>query len=246
MHERKERRNGAGSLYVAVIAALMLIAALIGISVFFRVSDISVVGNSVYDGDELVKAAGIKLDDNILFISDSQAAARIRNAYPYVDSVRILKKLPGTVVIEITENLPIAFIPTEDADFILDHTGKILERRDKGHTGGLIEIRGAQPIMPAAGQRLSFGEEQTLRLEAMKSVLDAVRRAGMGERIQWLDVTALSSIRFMYENRFTVDMGRGDDAEQKLYILSRIAKDHPTERANVDLSDSEAAHYIPN
>ena len=64
---RRNRRRG-GTLYAAVITAMIIIAVLFGIGVFFKVSQIEVVGASMYDDMQVVEASGIEIGDSIFFI----------------------------------------------------------------------------------------------------------------------------------------------------------------------------------
>ena len=77
---RRPRRPSGGrgrSLLQPLIFLLICAALVLGMSVFFRVAKIEVVGNSIYTAEEVVEASGIGTGDNLFFINRFSAASRI-------------------------------------------------------------------------------------------------------------------------------------------------------------------------
>ena len=81
---------------LAVVLALVL-----GMSVFFKVEVISVVGANVYSEWTIREQSGINEGDNLLTFGRTKASGQIIANLPYVKSARIGIKLPDTVIIEI-------------------------------------------------------------------------------------------------------------------------------------------------
>ena len=126
----RRRRRRSGTLYAAVITAMIIIAVLFGVGVFFKVSQIEVVGASMYEDTQVIEASGIEIGDSIFFIRESAAGLGITNSLPYIDEVRIVRSLPDTVTIEVTESYPIASFSSEGSWWIIDKNAKILEEKN--------------------------------------------------------------------------------------------------------------------
>ena len=77
-------------IFLLICAALVL-----GMSVFFRVAKVEVVGNSIYTAEEVVEASGIGTGDNLFFINRFSAASRIFSKLPYVDKAKVTRALPN-------------------------------------------------------------------------------------------------------------------------------------------------------
>jgi hypothetical protein len=77
--ETNRRRRKRGGLYAPVAFLLMALAIIFGLSVFFRVSEVTVTGQVVYTADEIIAASGIELGGNLFFVDDSKAAISIRD-----------------------------------------------------------------------------------------------------------------------------------------------------------------------
>lgn len=246
MGERaEENRKNGGTLYITVIVALMLLAVIVGLSVFFNIETIEVEGASAYSAAEIIEASGIETDGSIFFLNDSAAAVRIKNAFAYVDEVQIVKTLPGTVTIRVTETPPVAWFESAGSYWVVSSQTKILERTDSITSRNLAELRGIEPIMPAVGDYISLGESGSVKLGYLTSVLRELDRAGMSGKVAWLDMTNLSAVSFFYDNRFTVLLGRADEVQDKLWLMKKIADLHPGERnATINLVNYPEGHYI--
>ena len=244
---KRRRRRSNGALYITVIIALMLIAVIFGLSVFFKVSAIEVAGVSMYTDEEVIAASGIEQGDSIFFVDQSAAAIKIKDALPYADEVRISRKLPDTVMISVAESYPIASVSSGGYRWIIDKNAKILEKTDTSGAEGTIEIRGAEPVMATVGDSLALGEEGSVKLTYLRAVLSAILAEGMQNEITWLDVSNISDICFDYMGRFTVSLGKGDYLEDKLWMLEQVTADRgETEKGSIDLSQENEGHFIPD
>lgn len=243
--KRRCRRNN-GALYITVIVALMLIAVIMGLSVFFKVSVIDVTGVSMYTSEDVVTASGIEQGDSIFFVNQSTAAIKIKKALAYADEVRIFRKLPDTVTISVTESYPIASVSSGGNWWIIDKNAKILEKTDTNGAADTIEIRGTEPVMPVVGDVLALGDEGSVQLTYLKSTLSEILSAGIQNDITWLDVSNISNIQFDYLGRFTISLGKGDKLDDKFWMLEKVVTDREDyEKGSIDLSKENEGHFIP-
>lgn len=127
---RRARRPSAGrgrSLLQPLIFLLICVALVLGMSVFFRVSKVEVVGNSIYTAEEVVDASGIGKGDNLFFINRFSAASRIFSKLPYVDKAKVTRALPNRVTITIQESSAMAYVKADDGYWVVDQNCKLLK-----------------------------------------------------------------------------------------------------------------------
>ena len=123
----KPFKRGRFILHLVTVAAVVL-AVVLGLSVFFKVQKVEVSGCGKYTPWEVSEAADIELGSNLMTVSRAQISGNIISKLPYVDTVRVGINLPDTVKIEITE-LDVVYA-IEDAEgnwWLMNADGKIVE-----------------------------------------------------------------------------------------------------------------------
>lgn len=242
---RKRRKRGA--VYIPIALFLVLLAMIIGVSLFFRVTEIDVEGSETYTDEDILSVSGIEIGDNTFFISESKAAISICAKLPYVDAVKIVRTLPDKITIVITESYPIASVNQDSSYWILDNNCRLLENTDSSGAAGTISVTGITLVKPEAGLQASTGEDGDLKLEYIADVLTAILDKEMQNSISHIDISAVSQIEFNYTDKFTVRFGRGDYAAQKMELLLKILSS--LEEGNtgvIEFSSESEAHFIPN
>jgi len=91
---------------------------------FFRVRKVEVQGTR-YLAPSLVLAR-LKIDTTASVWDDTRPFEKRVAALPQVRAVTIDRKLPGTLVIHITEDLPVAFVPSRGGLEAVDSAGHVL------------------------------------------------------------------------------------------------------------------------
>jgi cell division protein FtsQ len=217
---------------VAVVIALVL-----GISVFFKVDGIEVSGNIKYKVSDISAASGIKEGDHLLTFSRAQAASKIITALPYVESVRIGIKLPGTVKIDIVEaKVPYAVQAADDTWWLVTSSGKVIEKALAGEETGYTRILGVQLDAPVSGSQAVAKENnqpqtdeqgntipvavtQAKHLETALNIAEHLEDNGIIGTAATIEVEDLGDIQFWYGQRYQVKLG---DETQLLYKISCV------------------------
>ena len=124
---KRRRRKTVIVVLISLITIFSLILGVLSGTLFFRVGEIKITGQSLkYTKDEIVSATGIKLDDNLLFLSSKDAANSITEKLPYIKTVKIKKEFPETVIINFTETKNELCVLVGGKYYAADKEGKIL------------------------------------------------------------------------------------------------------------------------
>jgi len=91
---------------------------------FFRVRRVELVGVQALDPEAVTRALNLPVRGN-LFDDLAPAAARVR-ALPGVRTAEVHRRLPGTVVVEVTEARAVALAPRKGRLAMVGRTGKFL------------------------------------------------------------------------------------------------------------------------
>lgn len=239
---------------VAVVVALTL-----GISVFFKVGEIRVTGAEQYTEWEIMQASGIHEGDNLLSFNRAKAAAKIKDAFPYVKSVRFGIKLPGTVNIVIEEvQVTYALKDATGNWWLISSDGRIVEQAPAGKEGEYTRILGVQLDAPSVGQQAQALEESQQETgadgnpvpvtvtaeEKLKNAVDItafLEQSGIIGQADSIDVNNLFDIQIWYDNsRFQIKLGGTDQLSYKIRCMkAAIDQSGPYESGILDISDPE-------
>lgn len=223
------------STVVAVVLALVL-----GMSLFFKVEVITVSGANVYSEWLIREKSGIQEGDSLLTFSRARAGARIRAELPYVDRVRIGIKLPNTVMI-VVEELDVVYSIQDHEGFwwLITSEGRVVEQTDGGTAAGYTTIKGVTLDSPKSGEDAValetyvptestepegevIGTEPVVvtaaqQLDAALEILRALEANDVVGEAASVDVSNLQSILLKYGQRFDVKLG---DTSQMSYKIA--------------------------
>lgn len=242
----KRHRRGA-VIYTPIAVLLIIIIAIFGISVFFRITEIEVTGAKKYTVEKILSVSGISKGDSLIFVDKKAAEENITVNLPYLNEVVIEKIVPDKVIIKVTESQPIAVISFDDIWWIVDQKAKVLEKTDAKGASEKIHISGIDPISLAEGQKMFVDESQQTKLQYLTNVLSALYTAGISSQVSSIDVSNIANISFAYGDRFTVNFGSGENAEDKLVMINDVMTQlNPDDTGMIDLSGEVAARFIPS
>lgn len=128
---REERRGRRWRRLALVAGGLAVIAAtpwwgprLLAEMSFFRLRRVQVVGARYLRADSIVALLGVDTTRSLWDETD-ELVARVRK-HPQVSDVEISRRVPGTLVVTVTERVPVAFVPTARGLEPLDAAGRTL------------------------------------------------------------------------------------------------------------------------
>ena len=227
-------------LQLGIVAAVVL-AIVIGLSVFFRVEHVVVYGNDAYSAWTIQEASGIENGQNLLTFGATRACGKIRTALPYVDTVRIGIKLPDTVNIYIEEFDVLYAIQSGEGEWwLMTSGGKMTEKIDSGRANNYTKVLGVEVESPMVGNQAKAVEElipvtqETTaegeteeteaiytvtgadRLKAALLILDALELNDIVGEAASINVQSLNNLELMYGTRYQVKLGTSGDMENKI------------------------------
>ena len=232
-------------LQLATVAAIVL-ALVLGMSIFFKVGQINVAGTEKYTPWDIRQASGIQDGEALLSLSEAKISANIRSKLPYVGDVRVGIKLPDTVNIEITELQVVYAVEAVDATWwLLDAAGRVVDSTDAAAAKNYTQIIGvrihnaqigepakaAEPKTDAGTQTEAGSTVPTLPpisaeelLNTVVQVLTALENNGVMGVIKTVDVSDRETIRMWYEDRYLVSLGDTSQLDRKVALMKAVVE----------------------
>lgn len=202
--------------YIFSLFLLALVAAagvILAFTVFFKIETISVENCTVYPQKTVVSKCGVKTGDNLLASSVKEINEKLTHALPYIDSVTVKKKLPGTLVLTVTETREKAAVSYKGSFILLDKNGKILDTDASLMRENVALVEGVKAVSPEEGTLIEFSSEK--KQNAVFKILNGISASGI-EKISEINVNDLSNISLQYDNRIKIKLGDISDADLKM------------------------------
>ena len=225
-------------------AAAVVLAIFAGMSIFFKVDEtqILVAGTEKYSAYDVKEASGVQDGDGLIGLSKAKIAARICKNLPYVDSVRVGIKLPDTVHIEIVErSVAYAVSDTMSGWWLLNAEGRIIDRADAAAVKSHTQILGVKIVGAVLGEQAVAAEAMATaptggevapvvsgaaQLDGALQVIRSLEKNGIMGNVDSLDVTDLSRLALVYEDRFTINLGDASRLDYKIASVKVAITEH--------------------
>ena len=223
---RRHRRRGGstGFLYKLLSVLAICVAVVVALTLFFRVDHIQVEGAERYSVKEVRAATGVKKGDNLILMNKPTVVRDLQEQLPYVEYVRISRKLPDTLVIELEEcSRPMGIVQDGSVWLISPRgKGKIVDQRPAEEAGNYALIDGCELLAPSVGTPLALATEYATQQENLLELVHALSEAKMIQEVNAIHLEDLSVLRMDYAGRFRVELPYGADFAYKLRALNVV------------------------
>ncbi len=254
-NSRRSRRNrGRFSFLFKLLAVAIAAAMTVGATVFFQLEQVVVAGNNRYTAQEVERASGLQTGDNLYRVNKHQIKQDILQKLPYVEELRIVRRLPSTIEIIVSEWDAVARVqPTEfsadsleitDAQAAADSSAEEAQEETAAKPademwlisvgGKLLEpapedskailVTGLTALSPKAGTLLAVPQAQQDKLNALLALLAVLEERESTARVSQIDVSSASVIRIRYDERFWAKLPAGGDFTYCMRALEEVVK----------------------
>jgi len=136
----------------------------------FRIETAQVSGNSTLTSADVLATAGLRTGESLVGIDLAAARARLV-AHPRVREASVRRRLPGTIIVEISERLPCVIVRA-DRDYLVDAEGVVVAEVAAGTRTDLPVLKGIEAV---AGALTARG---AVDLAAGIELVAAIRKVG--------------------------------------------------------------------
>ena len=213
-----------------VLKIVILIAVIAGgtafalISPIFNIKDIQVINNSQVNSDTIVSLSGIKTGQNIFRFLKSKSIEKIKEN-PYIENIKIHRKLPSTIQIDVEERTPTYSIDYVGKSALINNQGYILEivEDNRGLPIILNSITAQEEI--SAGQRLK--DEDLEKLGDILKIMSSAKDNNLDTQVTNIDIKDKNNYSiYLEQEKKTIHLGDTSNLSNKmLYILAIIEQE---------------------
>lgn len=220
---KMKRKNKKKAKKIIMLIFLVLIALgllfTLSVTVFFPVKSVEIEGNSYYTSEEIKKAVDINKKDNLLIINEEKVLNDLQKQLPFVDDIKINKKLPGAVKITVTEAKEKYCYKIGDTYYSADKNNRVLgEYNDKPRELIFVEINAE--IVGEQIKTVQMPNKNTYEIfKTLQTAMDS-----FSYKVDYIDISNLQDIKIGVEERFTIEIGSSVYIEDKINLLREMLK----------------------
>lgn len=245
----KRRKNRIKRILTGLFFFIFLAAVAVTLcfTVFFKVSVITVEGETQYSAEEIIKSSAIKQGESLFGFSAQEVSSSITQSLPYIGKATVKRSIPDTVTIVVESAEPSCAMKTDTGYILLDKDQKVLEKTDK--------VDSSIPVIALSGvEKADVGFPIKLKdtqvMSSFSLVVTFAEKAGLN--VTSYDLSDSSNIKIICENgEVTLKLGKvsADTIDRKLLLASEAIKKEKENGNSVkgtfDLTYDGKAYFSP-
>ncbi len=220
-----------------------------------------------YSSDQILQTLGVQPEENIFSFEPGAKEAVLERQFPLLESIRVIRKYPNTVIVRVTEATPAYAMQTESGWLTISDKFKILAC-EASQPEGLKTLYGGEVAATTPGEQLSFAvtdaadsavadsaasaaadslEEADKKMEALATLQAKLEEYGMLDDVTRVEFADTDQMAFLYQDRISVLLGTLNDLDYKLDRARYVLTDadgkgvSPTDTGGLDFSHVSAA-----
>ena len=280
--KRKRRKMTRAAIkrrrFMRRLAALATLAAVIAAGIYLTMTMLFKIGTlqvqtadgtvvqeaGGYSSSEIIQALGVAPEENIFSFDPGEKEAALERQFPLLESIRVVRDYPNTVVVQVTEAVPTYAMQTKSGWLTLSDQFKILAC-ESAQPEELKTLYGGEPVSVTPGDQLTFAAQadpaasdasgsaaasaavQTDdRLDALNELQAKLEEYGMLDDVTRMEFADTDQMAFLYQDRVSVLLGTRNDLDYKLdrarYVLTNADGKGcaPTDTGRLDFSHVSA------
>lgn len=242
--------------YILLAAFCLAILFVMCYTVFFKLDQIQVNGCSVYSQAQIIDEIGAQKGESLFKVNISNTEKLLVGKLPYVRSVKISRKFPTTLKVDVQEEEVLGAVYTNEGFAILSTTGKVLETKVLALREGIPRIVGLVGLTYETGGYLRKSDTKDGELLDQIKVLQEVQKqlaANQLTDITYYDVGDILNIEVMLEDKLLLKLGSPSEMDYKLEFISKVLAgkksgeeefEQVPEEGTLDFSSPPALHTM--
>ena len=244
---RRHRRKGRFAVLYKLMTFLLICGALVAaLALFFKVESIEITGTSRYSTDEVERASGVHVGDNLYLMDKNAVASRITQQLPYVETVQISRRLPKTLCISVTECRGLAAIEQDGRLWLISEGGKLVDTAPADDAAQYAVVTGLTLESPELGRHFTASADCARAGELLGTLLHELRSKDMLTDVSAIHLEDASAVTIRYLDRFDVEFLWDADFDYKLNYLAAVVQElEANEKGTILMTHEGEARFIP-
>lgn len=224
---RRKQQLKMGFIIVMVVAVLVALLWLYR-SDLFRIKKLEISGNDRLTDKQIEKICSIDEGTSLTRVPLKEIEDRLKKD-PWIKDAKLSRSFPNTLKIKVAERTPMALIPVEDGNAVVDKDGLVLEKLSEIDRVDLLLIRDLDVNNLKVGQKIkskSFGNASLC-----VSNLDAKIR----NSLSIVSASSIDKLSLYTKDGVEIIYGKAENFSKKNYIIEKILREDKDEVIFIDI-----------
>lgn len=229
--KKRKKRNRRIKFFIKLVLIIGLISGGIVFALtspIFNIKNINVLNNNQLSSDTIISLSELKQEENIFKFYSKKVKDKIKEN-PYIENVKIHRKLPSTIEIEIEEREP---------KYSVDFMGKYAYINTQGYLLEISEDSKQLPILigsSTAEENMVLGNrldnEDLTRLEDVIKIMNSATEKNLDKMVTSIDISDKNNYSiYLEQEKKKVHLGETNNLSNKmLYVVSIIEQEQGKE-----------------
>ena len=213
---RKHKRK---QIVLKIFLGILFLTAAITlcVGVLFKVADYEIKGTSIYTEEQILSVISLKKGTSMYSFDADEKEIATEKALPYLENVKIQRRLPSTLVITIKAAEEKYVIKDNNKNYtLLSKSLKILKSEIKEVPAGTVNIKG-YTLAPTLAGDVAHSEEKG-KDDRLRIVINAINKSGI-ENITEIDVGNVYETILKYGENLQIIIGTTGEIDYKLQMV---------------------------
>lgn len=216
------------------LAVLVIWGCVSAVLAFFSVEEIEVRGESRYSVEDIISKSGIRQGDRLYYLGSDKRERELLDAYPYLESVRIISYFPNRVIIEVSEYKTLFIAEHKGGACVLNERLEVLEIVSSAEEASRsVRLELSAPLDASLGEIVTFEDS-----ELASAFASALKGFEYYDRINKISVKDKHGIYFVFDGKYKIITGNIQKLDEKLNLAMKIFSSSDFNKDNCAVIDA--------
>lgn len=218
MARRRKKKRKINIKFLIILTVLIAATAGMLTAPVFNISKISVSGIERLSEEQVISASGIEVGKNIFRTSMGRAKKRL-TSQAMIENVKIIRKFPARVGIEVEERRIFAYVPFGDVYYGIDKNCTVIETVSECAEDS-PKITGLYTLEAPEGGEIKF--QNSGETELVKMIAASLYENGMGDVLSELNLQNTVNITLVTKSGLIVHLADDSELDYKIKLMKNI------------------------
>lgn len=214
--KKKRKINKRIVKFIAILSLFIILVICAMFSPLFNIKNIQVNGNELLTKEQIISLSKIQKGQNTFKINKGKTKQNIKENV-YIESVKISRKLPSDIIIQIEERKPEYLLEYASSYITIDKNGYILEVSSEKAELPILQGTETSTENLTVGNRLCI--EDLKKLVIIEKIMQVAKDNELNSIITRINIENEKNIQLIFEEK-EITAHLGDDSNLNTKILT--------------------------